>query len=102
MKLDPRACSQLLRASNPIRLFGKVNKVVGLVAEGGGLRAPLGAVCHMLPDGESEGIAAEVVGFREGNQLFMPHARHPAGQPYPQYQFAAGLSCGAGTAGPGF
>ncbi len=49
MKLDPRACSQLLKASNPIRLFGKVNKVVGLVAEGGGLRAPLGAVCHMLP-----------------------------------------------------
>ena len=73
MKLDPRACSQLLRASNPIRLFGKVNKVVGLVAEGGGLRAPLGAVCHMLPDGESEGIAAEVVGFRDGNLLFMPY-----------------------------
>ena len=73
MKLDPRACSQLLRTSNPIRLFGKVNKVVGLVAEGGGLRAPLGAVCHMLPDGESEGIAAEVVGFRDGNLLFMPY-----------------------------
>lgn len=73
MKLDPRACAQLLREGNAIRLFGKVNKVVGLVAEGGGLRAPLGAVCHMLPDGESEGIAAEVVGFREGNLLFMPY-----------------------------
>ena len=73
MRLDPYACCQLLRTSNPIRLYGKVNKVVGLVAEGGGLRAPLGAVCHMLPSGENEGIAAEVVGFRDGNLLFMPY-----------------------------
>lgn len=73
MKLDPRACSQLLRSTNPVRLYGKVNKVVGLVAEGSGLRAPLGAVCHILPNEESEGIAAEVVGFREGNLLFMPY-----------------------------
>lgn len=73
MKLDPQACCQLLKQSSPVQLFGKVNKVVGLVAEGGGLRAPLGAVCHMLPDGESEGIAAEVVGFRDDNLLFMPY-----------------------------
>lgn len=73
MKLDPKACAQLLRQSSPVRLFGKVNKVVGLVAEGGGLRAPLGAVCHMLPDGASDGIAAEVVGFRDSNLLFMPY-----------------------------
>lgn len=73
MKLDPQACIKLLRASNPVRLYGKVNKVVGLVAEGSGLRAPLGAVCHMLPDEEGQGIAAEVVGFRDGNLLFMPY-----------------------------
>ena len=73
MKLDPQACAKLLRAGDPVRLYGKVNKVVGLVAEGSGLRAPLGAVCHMLPDdGEESGIAAEVVGFRDGNLLFMP------------------------------
>lgn len=73
MKLDPRACCQLLNQTSPARVYGKVNKVVGLVAEGGGLRAPLGAVCHMLPDGEGEGIAAEVVGFRDNNLLFMPY-----------------------------
>ena len=27
----------------------------------------------MLPDDGDEGIAAEVVGFREGNLLFMPY-----------------------------
>ena len=73
MKLDPRACRRLLHEANPVRLFGKVNKVVGLVAEGSGLRAPLGAVCHMLPEGDAEGVAAEVVGFRDGNLLFMPY-----------------------------
>ena len=73
MRMEPRACARLLQDSNPIRLFGKVNKVVGLVVEGSGLRAPLGAVCHMLADAESDGIAAEVVGFREGNLLFMPY-----------------------------
>ena len=73
MKLDPQACIKLLQASNPVRLYGKVNKVVGLVAEGSGLRAPLGAVCHMLPDDADDGIAAEVVGFRDGNLLFMPY-----------------------------
>lgn len=73
MKLDPKSCIQLLKQSSPVHLYGKVNKVVGLVAEGGGLRAPLGAVCHMMPDGASEGIAAEVVGFRDNNLLFMPY-----------------------------
>lgn len=73
MRLEPKACINLLRAGTPTRLYGKVNKVVGLVAEGSGLRTPLGAVCHMLPDDGDEGIAAEVVGFRGGNLLFMPY-----------------------------
>ncbi|MDR2573516.1 MAG: FliI/YscN family ATPase [Desulfovibrio sp.] len=73
MKLAPRACARLLQSSNPIRLYGKVNKVVGLVVEGGGLRAPLGAVCHLMTNEEDAGVAAEVVGFRDGNLLFMPY-----------------------------
>ena len=73
MKLDPQACATLLRTGNPVRLYGKVNKVVGLVAEGSGLRAPLGSVCHLLPGEDQEPIAAEVVGFRDGNLLFMPY-----------------------------
>ncbi|MBO4301053.1 MAG: flagellum-specific ATP synthase FliI, partial [Desulfovibrio sp.] len=73
MKLEPQACINLLQAGTAVRLYGKVNKVVGLVAEGSGLRAPLGAVCHMLPEQGDAGIAAEVVGFRDGNLLFMPY-----------------------------
>ncbi len=76
MKLDPSTCRQLLESASPLQIFGKVSKVVGLVAEGSGLRAPLGAVCHMMPDTGTfaeQGIAAEVVGFRDNNLLFMPY-----------------------------
>ncbi len=76
MKLDPHTCKELLENASPLQIFGKVHKVVGLVAEGSGLRSPLGAVCHMMPESNDlnqQGIAAEVVGFRDGNLLFMPY-----------------------------
>ena len=74
MSPDPRQTMDLLRGIDPLLRYGKVNKVVGLVAEGSGLSAPLGSLCHILPHGEKgEEIPAEVVGFREGNLLFMPY-----------------------------
>ncbi len=86
--LDPAACLRLMGEVQAMQTYGKVTKVVGLVAEGCGIKAPLGAVCHMLPEGcepspgagvqagaaACGGIAAEVVGFRDGNLLFMPYA----------------------------
>ncbi len=72
MPFDPRLCRQLLADCSPCATFGKVTKVVGLIAEGGGLEAPLGAVCHIEPE-NGEPIAAEVVGFRDGSLLFMPY-----------------------------
>lgn len=101
MSPEPKVTRKLLEELNPIVSFGKVNKVVGLVAEGSGIRAPLGSLCHILPEGgvlqaamstpqeEDEDTASasgsssplasmgnevpvEVVGFRDGNLLFMP------------------------------
>lgn len=73
--LDPQGCCSLFRELEPCLAYGKVTKVVGLMAEGQGIKAPLGSVCHLLPDTESntEPIAAEVVGFRGGACLFMPY-----------------------------
>ncbi len=75
MGLCPAECRHLLTQSQPMRVFGKVSKVVGLVAEGSGMTAPLGAVCHMLSgsDEQGEAVPAEVVGFRDGKLLFMPY-----------------------------
>lgn len=74
MGLSPQECSKLLAEAQPLVVYGKVNKVVGLVAEGSGLRAPVGSLCHMLPTDEGDPVAAEVVGFRDGNLLFMPYS----------------------------
>ncbi|MEF2145371.1 MAG: FliI/YscN family ATPase [Desulfovibrionaceae bacterium] len=74
MALDPREAAQLIKEIDPCRSYGKVTKVVGLIAEGQGIRAPLGSVCHLLPQGVSgKSVAAEVVGFRDQSCLFMPY-----------------------------
>ncbi|GAB6036710.1 FliI/YscN family ATPase [Fundidesulfovibrio butyratiphilus] len=72
--MDAQACIELLHDMEPVSTYGKVSKVVGLIAEGRGIRAPLGAVCRLMPDGrEEEGVPAEVVGFRDDSCLFMPY-----------------------------
>lgn len=74
MSLNPKGCIHLLQDTNPCQVFGKVSKVVGLIAEGRGIKAPLGAVCELLPEGrDGASLYAEVVGFRDGACLFMPY-----------------------------
>ncbi len=73
MALDPKACISLLKQADPMQSYGKINKVVGLVAEGSGLNLSVGNVCHIIPDDKNDEVAAEVVGFRDGNLLFMPY-----------------------------
>ncbi|MFP5240441.1 MAG: FliI/YscN family ATPase [Acidobacteriota bacterium] len=74
--MDAQACLSLLDGLDPVRTYGKVSKIVGLIAEGKGIKAPLGAVCQLMPEGCSEaeaGIPAEVVGFRDDSCLLMPY-----------------------------
>ncbi|MFW5734484.1 MAG: FliI/YscN family ATPase [Oceanidesulfovibrio sp.] len=76
MSLNPAAATRILESTRPCRSYGKVCKVVGMIAEGCGVRAPLGTVCSLIPDGEGSSsceIAAEIVGFRNDAVLFMPY-----------------------------
>jgi len=73
MGLGPQSCISVLKDTDPVRTFGKVSKVVGLLVEGRGMKAPLGSFCRLLSDEQREGIPAEVVGFRNGSVLFMPY-----------------------------
>lgn len=81
MSPDPKRAAELIADLELTSRCGKVNKVVGMVAEGSGLKAPLGSLCHILPGGRADLRAAradglipvEVVGFRDGNTLFMPY-----------------------------
>ncbi len=73
MPLLPSQCLEQLGKTSLHQVYGKVTRVIGLVAEGTGLNAPLGAVCHIMPEDGTDPIAAEVAGFRDGNILFMPY-----------------------------
>lgn len=64
----------LLRDMNPVQSYGTVTKVIGLVAEGRGIKAPLGSTCQLIPDAHgTQVIQAEVVGFRDDVLLLMPY-----------------------------
>ena len=74
MALDPLDVANAVDGLELCQTFGKITKVVGLIAEGQGIKPPVGAVCHLLPeDKNSPPIPAEVVGFRDGACLFMPY-----------------------------
>jgi flagellum-specific ATP synthase len=74
MTADLDGTLHLLASLQPAQAYGKVTKVVGLVAEGRGIKAPLGSVCQLLPDDTGKQVInAEVVGFRDDVMLLMPY-----------------------------
>jgi flagellum-specific ATP synthase len=69
---------EIVRKAIPIRRYGRVNQVIGLVIEGLGPAAAIGDICQIQLKGKGEAIPAEVVGFREHKILLMPLG-HPRG-----------------------
>jgi len=63
---------QSLQGLNPIKLCGRVKRVIGLVIEGAGPGVPLGGICEIECLEGQPSIKAEVVGFREDRVLMMP------------------------------
>ena len=71
MSLDLRQVYAELKEAAPIKVYGRVTKVVGLTIESVGPAVHLGELCHILP-ATAEKIATEVVGFRENTVLMAP------------------------------
>jgi flagellum-specific ATP synthase len=61
-----------LNQLNPLRVRGKVTKIVGLVIEGYCPQATIGSICEVMSLYGGSSIWAEVVGFRETVALLMP------------------------------
>lgn len=61
-----------IRQMNPVRVSGKVTKIVGLVAEGFCPDATIGTLVEIEPLVGDKPVPAEVVGFRESQALMMP------------------------------
>jgi len=63
----------ILTNLNPIKVWGKVTRIVGLVVEGYCPHASVGSLCEITPlDNESDPVYAEIVGFSNLRALLMP------------------------------
>jgi len=61
-----------LERVSPIKTYGKVSAITGLVVEGQGPAASIGEVCGIQPNGREKFMDAEVVGFKQGKIMLMP------------------------------
>ncbi|OPY85014.1 MAG: putative ATP synthase YscN [Syntrophus sp. PtaU1.Bin208] len=69
--LDFSRYQRALKRISPIKVYGKVSEIVGLVVEGHGPAASIGELCALLPPGQKP-VIAEVVGFKKGKVILMP------------------------------
>jgi flagellum-specific ATP synthase len=57
---------------NPFKVYGRVNQMVGILLEVGGITPCIGETCVMCPGEGTREMDLEVVGFRGGRALMMP------------------------------
>lgn len=65
---------QAIHQSDPIKRYGKVLRVIGLMIESSGPKVNIGDVCYIHSEDRSGRILAEVVGFSGEKVILMPYA----------------------------
>ncbi len=63
--------NRAIDVAEPVRVHGRVTRVVGMVIEGVGVGIALGEMCRVYPV-EGPPVVCEVVGFHEGRVFLMP------------------------------
>jgi flagellum-specific ATP synthase len=66
------SAADVIEAFSPIRVYGKVHRIVGLVVEGSCPRSSIGSLCEITPLQGGEVIPAEIVGYNNNRALLMP------------------------------
>ncbi|MBU1138005.1 MAG: FliI/YscN family ATPase [Proteobacteria bacterium] len=61
-----------LKTIHPIRIWGKVTRIVGLIVEGYCPYASIGSLCELTPLDDTPPVLAEIVGFKDSRALLMP------------------------------
>src|SRR4030067_3324017 len=64
--------SNIIKDTDPIRVYGKVTQVPVLIIEGHGPGSSIGELCDIFPKGASHVVEAEVVGFKGDKIQLMP------------------------------
>lgn len=63
---------QTIKNTTPIKTYGHVTQVVGLVVEANGPMVQMGHICDIQGAAKERPVAAEVLGFRDRTVLMMP------------------------------
>ncbi|HEY3490020.1 MAG TPA: FliI/YscN family ATPase [Candidatus Deferrimicrobiaceae bacterium] len=58
--------------TRPVRKYGRITEIVGILAEGKGIASRIGSICEIVGSDGAPPLPAEVVGFREDSVLLMP------------------------------
>lgn len=69
-KIDLSPYIYAVSTIEPMKVYGKVVEITGMIIKATGIRASIGESCKIFPDNISS-VDAEVVGFREGKVLLM-------------------------------
>jgi len=68
--VDLSTCLRAVERAEPLRVYGKVVEITGLLIKATGLAVSIGEACEIFSDGGPP-VEAEVVGFRDGKALLM-------------------------------
>lgn len=63
---------KIINDTDPIRVYGKVTQITGLIIEGHGPGSSIGELCEIFPKEASHAVEAEVVGFKGEKIQLMP------------------------------
>lgn len=72
ISVDFKAYIKKMENAEPLRVYGKVVEITGIIIKAVGLKVSIGDACKIFTN-SGEGIDAEVVGFRDGVTLLMPY-----------------------------
>lgn len=68
--VDLSSRRKALRDAEPLRVYGRIDEITGIIIKASGLRVSIGEACKIYTD-HGPGVDAEVVGFKEGKVLLM-------------------------------
>lgn len=70
--LDLQRYHRKLEEIDPVKKFGKVTQITGLIIEGHGPGSSIGELCDIYPNGVLQPVEAEIVGFKDEHMQLMP------------------------------
>jgi flagellum-specific ATP synthase len=68
-KLVRRRYERVIENTETLQLIGRLSKVVGLVLESDGPKAPIGEICILRDEKGNDVIKSEIVGFHDSNRI---------------------------------